>query len=116
MSTGGIVHLQFYTVCLEDYVTVLFSKIFCPFFFFLKSTLLSHNQLFFHWPCVKVHRKHIYSLWYRPLSGLSSQGLTGAGSREGGQCHPVLRYPELWKGVEDAGAPRVPVGIWEAAA
>lgn len=33
-----------------------------------------------------------------------------------GQCHPVLRYPELWKGVEDAGAPRVPEGIWEAAA
>lgn len=40
----------------------------------------------------------------------------GPDSEESGQCHPVLRYPELWKGVEDAGAPRVPEGIWEAAA
>lgn len=62
---------SFNTVCREDYVTVLFSKIFLSsfYFIFLKSILLSHNQLFFHWPCVQVHRKHIYSVWYTPLSG-----------------------------------------------
>lgn len=87
------------------------------FFYFLKSIFLSHNELFFHWPCVQVHRKHIYNLWYTPLSWMSSQGLPGEPTAEGGcQCHPVLRYPELWKGVEDAGAPRVPEGIWEAVA
>lgn len=86
------------------------------FLFFLKSTLLSHNQLFFHWPCVQVHRKRIYSVWYMPPHDEFSGAARHRRQEGAGQCHPVLRYPELWKGVEDAGAPRVPEGIWEAAA
>lgn len=41
-----IVHLHFYTVCLEDYVTVLFSKIFCPWFFFSKYPFIPQSAVF----------------------------------------------------------------------
>lgn len=78
MSTGrgeGIVHLHlFIQFFLKISSLSSFLKISVHFFFsfILKSTLLSHNQLFFHWPCVQVHRKHYLQLMvHTPLMSSS---------------------------------------------
>lgn len=51
MSTGvGQLSIFTFTVFVEDDFSPFFLKF--SVLVFLKSTLFSHNQLFFHWPCV----------------------------------------------------------------
>lgn len=79
---------------------------------FFKSTLLSHSQLFFHWPYVQVHRKGIYSLWYMPLIGRVLRGYRDR--RQSGQlvppCAQVPRAVVRGRGCRSSTSPSRQLG------
>lgn len=90
----------------------------CP----LKSTPLSHVLLFFHWPCVQVHRKYLQLLLLVVFRGLSvcrqaplrvsSQGLAGPRGRPAWRqsVPPRAQVPSVVKGGGGRSGPACSAG------
>lgn len=121
MSTGFVCRLVFFFFFTVSFTGLLCSLFFIPHLFFKKVPIfslscfsvglvykyieniyMSNDRISSH-HCLQVCGAFILKRWH-------------AGGAWGGcQCHPVPRYPAVWKGAEE-GAPRAPPGSGEGVA